>query len=102
MKKSTVGLMIAVIAAALVINTLDFTKKEKYVLPTQSPFKHNVGICFNVEQTIWFADSIQYNLDLQDKYTYQRLLAISEHFKLIRIYSFFIAGWEQTGQISPE
>lgn len=74
-----------------------------FFAPKQSPFKNNVGICFSVEQSKWFIDpSIKYNQALQDEYTYGRLLNISKDFKLIRIYSYLIAGWEQTGTPSPE
>lgn len=71
--------------------------------PTKSPFNHNVGIDFSVEETEWYnSNSIKYNNALQDKYTYERLQVISKDFKLIRIYSFLVAGWEQTGNITPE
>ncbi len=71
--------------------------------PIKSPFNHNVGICFSVEETVWFNDkTIKYSDSLKDKYTYERLNVISKDFKLIRIYSFLVAGWEQTGNICPE
>lgn len=71
--------------------------------PTKSPFDNNVGIDFSVEETEWYNDkTIKFNSALQNKYTYERLKVISNDFKLIRIYSFLVAGWEQTGQITPE
>jgi len=74
-----------------------------FFAPKQSPFAHNVGIGFSVEEAKWFTDpSIKYNQALQRQYTYGRLLNISKSFKLIRIYSYFISGWEQTGTLSPE
>lgn len=85
---------------------LEKTSKESlpnFSAPLKSPFNHNIGICFSVEETVWFNDnSIKYNNDLKDKYTYERLNVISKDFKLIRIYSFLVAGWEQTGDICPE
>lgn len=78
-------------------------KTAIFYAPTKSPFNHNVGLNFNVEMTNWFNDgSIKYNAALKNKYTYERLVNISKDFKLIRIYSYLIAGWEQTGNISPE
>lgn len=78
-------------------------KKAIFYPPAQSPFKNNVGINFSVEETDWFIDpSIRYNQALQRQYTYERLVNISKDFKLIRIYSFLIAGWEQTGTMSAE
>lgn len=77
--------------------------KGKFVAPTKSPFSHNLGINYSVEFTDWFnSDSIKYNAALKNKYSYERLSVISKDFKSIRIYSYFIAGWEQTGNISPE
>lgn len=71
--------------------------------PTKSPFDNNVGIDFSVEETEWYNDkTIKFNSSLQNKYTYERLQVISKDFKLIRIYSFLVAGWEQTGEITPE
>ena len=82
---------------------LEASKKPVFAPPTKSPFKHNVGINFSVEMTNWFIDpSIKYSQALQRKYTYERLVRISKDFKLIRIYSFLIAGWEQTGTMSAE
>ena len=71
--------------------------------PIKSPFSKNVGICFSVEETNWFiSPTIRYNASLKNKYTYQRLQSISKDFKLIRIYSFLVAGFESTGNLSPE
>lgn len=107
-----VGLIIVAIFADMCV----FQNKDKFMLgnnyedslpkfsaPIKSPFNNNVGICFSVEETEWFNDnSIKYNSELKDKYTYQRLSVISKDFKLIRIYSFLVAGWEFTGNICPE
>lgn len=76
---------------------------SNFAEPSKSPFNHNVGVCFSVEETVWFNDnSIKYSNSLKDKYTYERLNVISKDFKLIRIYSFLVSGWEQTGDICPE
>jgi len=92
-----------VINRCLTANDNSVNKKVIFYAPTKSPFKHNVGINFSVEMTNWFIDpSIKYSQPLQRKYTYERLVKISKDFKLIRIYSFLIAGWEQTGTMSAE
>lgn len=78
------------------------TLKPHFSAPIKSPFKYNVGIDFNIEQTIWYSDSLEYNRRLQEEYTYKRLVSISKDFKLIRIYDFLVAGWESTGALSPE
>jgi hypothetical protein len=76
---------------------------SRFYPPTKSPFKHNVGLNFNVEMTNWFNNpAIKYSAALKNQCTYGRLANISKQFKLIRIYSYLIAGWEQTGNISPE
>jgi hypothetical protein len=76
--------------------------KSIYYPPTKSPFGYNAGINFSVEQTGWFTDSLKYNQQGQYDATYGRLKGISKDFKLIRIYSYLIAGWEQTGTLSAE
>lgn len=82
---------------------LEKRKSPSYYPPSKSPFNHNVGLNFNVEMTNWFnKNSIKYNPTLKNLYTYGRLKNITKDFKLIRIYSYLIAGWEQTGNISPE
>lgn len=87
-----------------IVGSFEAAKEAAVFYPPQkSPFKNSVGICFSVEQTTWFtAPSIRYNQKLQDLYTLKRLVKISKDFKLIRIYSFLIAGWESTGNLSPE
>lgn len=82
----------------------DYSKEHVSVFapPIKSPFSYNAGINFSVEQTTWFVDSLKYNQELQYKYTYGRLKGISNDFKLIRIYSYLVAGWEQTGVLSSE
>lgn len=82
---------------------LSAKRKAVFYPPKKSPFKNNVGLCFSVEETNWFNDnSIKYNQQLKNKYTYERLVNITKTFKLIRIYSYLVAGWEQTGTLSPE
>lgn len=76
--------------------------KSIFYPSTKSPFGYNAGINFSVEQTKWFADSLNYNQQGQYDATYGRLKSISKDFKLIRIYSYLIAGWEQTGTLSAE
>lgn len=83
-------------------NVLQNTQSQ-FSAPVESPYKHNVGICFSVEQETWFNNkSVKYNSQLKNEYTYCRLQGISKDFKLIRIYSFLVAGWEKTGDITPE
>jgi hypothetical protein len=92
-----------VINRCLIANDNSGNKKAIFYAPIKSPFKHNIGINFSVEMTNWFIDpSIKYNQTLQRQYTFGRLVNISKDFKLIRIYSFLIAGWEQTGTMSAE
>jgi len=107
--KYFIGVVFAVVAYIFIkkyVQSYEVTntsRKAIFYPPKKSPFKHNVGINFNVEMTNWFIDpSIKYNQQLQRQYTYERLINISKDFKLIRIYSFLIAGWEQTGTMSAE
>lgn len=111
MKNNILVKIIGIIVFSIFINrcfvkTNEDKAKKRIVIfsaPTKSPFVNNVGISFSVDQTEWFNDnSIKYNGALQDKYTLERLQVISKDFKLIRIYSFLVAGWEQTGNITPE
>ncbi len=84
-------------------NEINKRQSPAYFPPSKSPFNHNVGLNFNVEMTNWFnKNSIKYNAALKNQCTYGRLKNISKDFKLFRIYSYLIAGWEQTGNISPE
>ena len=108
--KTILKITIAFVFCLLIVKCVTEVNKEAdldssrviFSPPVKSPFKNNVGIGFSVEQTTWFADSLKFNLPLQQKYTYERLVNISKDFKLIRIYSFLIAGWEYTGNLTPE
>lgn len=85
------------------INVDIISTEMNYDLPVSSPYKNNYGICYSVEMANWFvSDSIKYNNQLQNLYTYKRLKKISQDFRLIRIYQFLIAGFESTGNICPE
>lgn len=96
-KKPTDKIEIAAVAV------VDSSVNKTFYPPKQSPFHNNVGICFSVEATQWFTTPpVKYSQALQNKYTFERLEAISKHFKLIRIYSYLVAGFEQTGTLSPE
>jgi hypothetical protein len=111
MKNNILVKIVCVIIAGLMIDRCMFVSESKlidkeistFLAPIKSPFNHNVGIGFSVEETKWFSDpSIKYSQELQRQYTYQRLVKISKDFKLIRIYSFLIAGFEYTGTMSAE
>jgi len=102
-----VGLIVcAIFINRCIVNTKHDKLKERAAIfsaPTKSPFVNNIGIAFSVEQTEWYNDkSIKYNNVLQNQYTFERLQVISKDFKLIHIYSFLVAGWESTGNITPE
>lgn len=111
MRSNILFRIVALLICAIFINRCFVSAKHENVkqrtaifsAPTKSPFVNNVGIAFSVEQTNWYNDkSIKYNNALQDQYTFERLQVISKDFKLIRIYSFLVAGWESTGNITPE
>ena len=85
------------------VNIEIISNQGNYALPVSSPYKNNYGICYSVEMADWFvSDSIKYNNQLQNLYTYKRLQKISKDFRLIRIYQYLIAGFESTGNICPE
>lgn len=85
------------------VNIEIISNQGNYALPISSPYKNNYGICYSVEMANWFvSDSIKYNNQLQNLYTYKRLQKISKDFRLIRIYQYLIAGFESTGNICPE
>jgi hypothetical protein len=77
--------------------------QNNYSLPAQSPFTHHVGINFNVLFTNWLQDpSIMYDADKKNKCATDRLTQITKRFKLVRIYSFLIGGFESTGTLDPD
>lgn len=74
-----------------------------YKLTLHSPFVNNVGIDFSTEFTTWYDDdSIKYNPKLRCQYTLDRLKVITKKFKLVRVYSLLVAGWEKTLNLSAE
>lgn len=74
-----------------------------YKLTLHSPFVNNVGLCFSTEFTSWYNDnSIKFNPKLRCQYTAERLDVICKKFKLIRVYSLLVAGWEKTLNLSAE
>lgn len=78
------------------------TFAQNYFLPAQSPFTHNTGIAFNVLMTKWYVDpSIMYDPAKRIECATERMKVIAQRIKLIRTYSFFINGFESTGDLDP-
>lgn len=73
-----------------------------YTIPTQSPFHHSVGICFHTNMCNWYTSStVKYDRANQIQYSQDRLEVIAKTFKLIRIYSLFVPGFQSTGDLDP-
>ncbi|MBL4709444.1 MAG: hypothetical protein JKY48_13485 [Flavobacteriales bacterium] len=73
-----------------------------YTLPTQSPFTHSVGICFHTNMCNWYVSpTVKYSRENQIKYSQDRLEVIAKTFKLIRVYSLFVPGFQPTGDLDP-
>lgn len=74
-----------------------------YKIPTISPFENNVGTCFSVQFTDWYAELLKTsNAPKRYEYAKDRLDVIVNKFKLIRVYSLLTAGWEKTFTTTPE
>ncbi|GEM_PF-4304836 len=78
------------------------TKTPPYILPTQTPFSYNVGICFHTNMCDWYSDpSVKYSRTNQIQYSEDRLKVIIKDFKLIRVYGFRTAGFESSSDLAP-
>ncbi len=87
----------------LLLFSASLSAQNNYSIPAQSPFTHHAGIAFNVLFTNWLQDpSIMYDADKKNKCATDRLTQITKRFKLVRIYSFLIGGFENTGTLDPD
>jgi hypothetical protein len=94
-----VNVLFVCLASCFIFNDEQSCSKQEY----QSPFSYNVGIDFSVNNCNWYFDSsIIYNPSKRAQYAADRLGVITNDFKLVRIYSMLIAGWESTGDLSTE
>ena len=74
-----------------------------YKLTLHSPFVNNVGANFSVQFADWYLNIIkQPDSSKRYEYTKDRLTVVTEKFKLVKIYSLLVAGWEQTLNTTPE
>ena len=74
-----------------------------YSLPVKSPFNSNVGTCFSVMFSDWYVELLKTpNAPKRFEYTQDRLSVVVDKFKMVRIYSLLVAGWEQTFNVTPE
>ena len=81
----------------LLLFSASLSAQNNYSIPAQSPFTHHAGIAFNVLFTNWLQDpSVMYDADKKNKCATDRLTQITKRFKLVRIYSFLIGGFENT------
>ncbi|GAB5527710.1 MAG: hypothetical protein Roseis2KO_55820 [Roseivirga sp.] len=80
------------------------TKKSTppYILPTQTPFSYNVGICFHTNMCNWYVSpTVKYSRANQIQYSQDRLTEIVKTFKLIRVYGFRVAGFDSNSDLDP-
>lgn len=77
-------------------------KTPPYILPSQTPFSYNVGICFHVNMCNWYVSStVKYSRANQIQYSQDRLTEIVKTFKLIRVYGFRVAGFDSNSDLDP-
>jgi len=76
---------------------------KPYQLSIHVPYNNFVGLNFSTEFTNWIDDpSIKFDPHKKCEYTYDRMKVCAQDFKLIRVYSLLVAGWEKTYNMSPE
>jgi len=87
----------------LMLISAKLSAQNNYSLPSQSPFTHHAGISYNVLFTNWVQNNeIKFDADKKAKCSTDRLLEVTKRFKLVRIYSFFVPGAEDQGNLDPD